>query len=177
MDAAQNFEGEPGAFEGGPEVKAWLRNLELIYDAKGLNPQERFLHTLRLLKKSALKVYEYAHPTTYPQLCDMLVQRFSDKHDRFHKFQELVALRQGGGGLDSYMDQFMELHAQIPDMSTQDSLALYLGVLESAVRVHLLGAQHVATLERALEESRIFANAHRVLGYVLRGVRSFWMTR
>ena len=29
------------------------------------------------------------------------------------------------------------------------------------VRVHLLGSQHVTTLERALEESRIFANAHR----------------
>ena len=29
------------------------------------------------------------------------------------------------------------------------------------VRIHLLGSQHVTTLERALEESRIFANAHR----------------
>ena len=33
--------------------------------------------------------------------------------------------------------------------------------LEPTVRIHLLGSQHVGTLERALEESRIFANAHR----------------
>ena len=29
------------------------------------------------------------------------------------------------------------------------------------MRIHLLGSQHVGTLERALEESHIFANAHR----------------
>ena len=56
-------------------------------------------------------------------------------------------------------------------MNPHDSLALYLGGLEPAVRVPLLGAQHVATLERALEESRIFANDHR--GF---GVRSSWRT-
>ena len=79
-------------------MKAWLRTLELIFDAKGLTMEERFLHTLPMLAKSALKIYEHSHPTTYPQLCDMLTQRFSDKHDRFHKFQQLVALRQEAGG-------------------------------------------------------------------------------
>ena len=74
-----------------------------IFDAKRLNPEERFLHTLPLLAKSALKIFEYSHPTSYPQLCDMLTQRFSDKHDHFHKFSQLVALRQGLGGLDDYM--------------------------------------------------------------------------
>jgi len=28
------------------DVKAWIRTLELIYDAKGLTTEERFLHTL-----------------------------------------------------------------------------------------------------------------------------------
>ena len=65
-----------------------------IFDSKGLNLAERFLHTLPLLAKSALKVYEASHPTTYAKLCDMLTQRFSDKHERFLKFQELIALRQ-----------------------------------------------------------------------------------
>ena len=46
-------------------------------------------------------------------------------------------------------------------MSALDSLDIYLGGLDPMVRVHLLGSQHVTTLERALEESRIFANAHR----------------
>ena len=79
------------------DVKAWLRTLELIFDAKRLNPEEGFLHALPLLAKSALKIYEYSHPTSYPQLCEMLTQRFSDKHDRFHKFSQLVGLATGTG--------------------------------------------------------------------------------
>ena len=96
----------------------------------------------------------------------MLTQRFSDKHDRFHKFSQLVALRQGLGGLDDYMEKFLELQTQVPDMSALDTLDIYLGGLDPTVRVPLLGSQHLTTLERALEESRIFANAHR--GYGIR---------
>ena len=55
----------------------------------------------------------------------------------------------------------LELRTQVPDMSAVDSLDIYLVGLDPMVRIHLLGSQHVATLERALEESRIFANAHR----------------
>ena len=36
-----------------------------------------------------------------------------------------------------------------------------LGGLDPMVRIHLMGSQQVTTVERALEESRIFANAHR----------------
>ena len=75
-----------------------------------------------------------------------------------------MALRQQVEGLDAYMDKFMELYAQVPDMSPHDSLAIYLGGLEASARIHLLGAQHVSTLERALYETRIFANAHRGFG-------------
>ena len=89
-------------------MKAWLRTLELIFDAKRLNPEERFLHALPLLEKSALNIYEYSHPTSYPQLCEVLTQRFSDKHDRFHKFSQLVALRQGPGGLYEYMEKYLD---------------------------------------------------------------------
>ena len=142
-------------------MKAWLRTLELIFDAKGLTREERFLHTIHLLAKSALKIFEYSHPTSYPQLGDMLTQRFSDKHDRFHKFSQPVALRQGQWGLDAYMEQFLELQTQVPDMSPLDALDIYLWGLQPTVHIHLLGSQHVVTLERALEESRIFANAHR----------------
>ena len=39
-----------------------------------------------------------------------------------------------------------------------------MGGLEASVRIHLFGAQHVSTLERALEETRIYANAHRGFG-------------
>ena len=46
-------------------------------------------------------------------------------------------------------------------MSALDSLDIYLGGLYPMERVHLLGSKNVTTLERALEESRIFANAHR----------------
>ena len=46
-------------------------------------------------------------------------------------------------------------------MSALDTLDIYLVGLEPTVRIRLLGSQHVGTLERALEESRIFANAHR----------------
>ena len=85
------------------------------------------MHTLPLLAKSALKIYEYSHLTSYPQLCEMLAQRFSDKHDRFHTFYQLVALRHGQGGLDAYMVQFLELQTQVPDMSPLDAMDIYLG--------------------------------------------------
>ena len=78
-------------------MNAWIRTSELIYDAKGLTIEERFLNTLPLLAKSALKIYEYPYPTTYSELCNILVQRFSDAHDRFHKFQDLAVLRQHVG--------------------------------------------------------------------------------
>ena len=39
----------------------------------------------------------------------MLTQRFSDKHDRFHQFSQLVSLRKGPGGLDEYMEKNLEL--------------------------------------------------------------------
>ena len=32
------FHGEPARFDGSGDVKAWLRTLELIFDAKRLNP-------------------------------------------------------------------------------------------------------------------------------------------
>ena len=47
------FRGEPAHFDGVVEVKAWIRTLELIYDAKRLTIEERFLHTIPLLTKSA----------------------------------------------------------------------------------------------------------------------------
>ena len=108
-------------------MKAWLRTLELIFHAKRLNPEERFLHTIPSLATSALKIYEYSHPTSYPQLSDMLTQRFSDEHDRFHIFSQLVALRQGPGGLDEYMEKFLELQTQVSDMSALDAMDIYLG--------------------------------------------------
>ena len=150
--------------DGVGDVKAWIRTLELIYDVKWLTIEERFLHTIPVLAKSALKVYEYSHPTTYPESCHLLIQRRGDKYDRFHKFQDLAALRRHGEGLDAYIDKFMELDAQVPDMSPQDSLAIYFGGLEASVRSHLLGAQHVSTLEKALLVTRIFANAHHGFG-------------
>ena len=36
------FYGEPARFDGSGDVKAWLRTLDLIFDAKRLNPEERF---------------------------------------------------------------------------------------------------------------------------------------
>ena len=66
----------------------------------------------------------------------MLKQRFSDKHDRFHKFYQLVALRQELGGLDEYMEKFLELQTQVPDMSALNSLDIYLGGSDPMVRVH-----------------------------------------
>ena len=53
-------------FDGSWDVKAWLRTLELIFDAKWLSPEERFLHTLPLLAKSVLKTYEYSHTHIIP---------------------------------------------------------------------------------------------------------------
>ena len=79
-----------------------------------------------MLEKSALNIYEYSHPTSDTQLCDMLTQRFADKHDRFHKFSQLVALRQRPGGLYEYMEKFLELQTQVPDMSALDTLIIYM---------------------------------------------------
>ena len=87
--------------------------------------------------KVSIKIYEYSHPTSYAQLCDMLTQRFSDKHARFHKFSQLVALRQGPGGLDKYMEKFLELQTQVPNMSALDALDIYFGGLDFMARIHL----------------------------------------
>ena len=65
----------------------------------------------------------------------MLTQRFSDKHDRFHKFSQRVALRQGLGGLDEYMEKKLELQTQVPDMSALDSLDICFWGLDPVVRV------------------------------------------
>ena len=46
---------------------------------------------------------------------------------------------------------FLELQTQVHDMSALDSLDIYLGGLEPTVRIHLLGSQHVGTLECVLE--------------------------
>ena len=67
------FLGNPAHFNGAGDVKAWMGTLELIFDAKGLNTEERFLHTLPLLANSALKIYEYSHPTIYSESCNILV--------------------------------------------------------------------------------------------------------
>ena len=40
------FWGELAHSDGVVDVKAWIRTLELIYDAKCLTTEERFLHTL-----------------------------------------------------------------------------------------------------------------------------------
>ena len=58
-------------FDEARDVKAWLRTVELIFDAKRLNHEKRILHTLPLLEMSALKIYEYSHTTSYSQLCEM----------------------------------------------------------------------------------------------------------
>ena len=134
--------------------------MELYFDAKRLTLEARFLHTLHLLAKSALNIYECSHPTSYTQLCEMLIRRFPTKHERFYKFSRLLALQQGPVGLDKYMMTFFELQTQIPDMSALDTLDIYLGGLEHAVRIHLLDTQNAATLECALEESRIFAKTY-----------------
>ena len=98
----------------------------LIYDAKGLSAEKHVRYTLPLLDRPALKLYEYAHPTTFAELLDQLVSRFCGKHDRFHKFQELVALHQREADLDGNMDRFVDMFAQVADMCAQDFLAVYL---------------------------------------------------
>ena len=140
---------------------AWLRNLELIFDSKKLTPEARFLHTLHLLANSALAIYERSHHTSYVQFCEMPIRRFSPEHDRFYKFSQLLELRQGPGGLDEYMMNFLELQTQVPDMSALDTLDIYFGGMEPTETIHLLDNRHAWTLECALEESRNFANAHR----------------
>ena len=87
-----------------------------------------------------------------------------------------MALRQHVEGLYAYMDKFMELYAHVPDMSPQDSLAICFGGLDASVRIHLLGAQHVSTMERALEETRIYANAHHGFGVVRPASMRLWTT-
>ena len=102
-------------------------------------------------------MYERSHPTSYTQLCEMLIRRFSPEHDRFHKYSQLLALRHGPWGLDEYMKTFLELQTQIPDMSALDTLDIYLGGLDPTVRIHLLDTQNAWTLKCALDESREFA--------------------
>ena len=96
-----------------------------------------------------------------------MIARLCDKYDHVHKFHELITLHQRGSDLDGYMVRSKDLFAQVPNMSAQDSL--YLGCVEPSVRVDLLVAAHVDTLKRALEETRIYANAHMGVGVLPSG--------
>ena len=59
------------------------------------------------------------------------------------------------------MEKIIELQTQVPDMSALETQDIYSGGLDPMVRISLFGPQHVTTLARALEESRIFSNAHQ----------------
>ena len=80
------FHLELAQFDGTGDVKTWLRNLELIFDAKRLTLEARFLHNLHLLAKSAFNIYECSHPTSYTQLCEMLIRRFLPRMTDFINF-------------------------------------------------------------------------------------------
>ena len=122
------FREGPPRFYGSMEVRGWLRTLGLIYDAKGIYADERFRYTLPLLDGPALKMNEYANPATFVDLSNQLISSFCDKHDRFHKFQKLVALHQRGSDVDGYIDKFMAIFAQVPNMSAQDSISASVAV-------------------------------------------------
>ena len=94
----------------------------------------------------------------------MLHPRSSDKHDRFHKFFQLVALRQGPFGLDGFIEKKIELQTWVRNTSAFDTADIYLGGLDHMVRIHSSGSRHGTALERASAESRILANAHRSNG-------------
>ena len=49
------FRGEPAHFDGAVDVKAWIRTLELIFDAKGLNVEEPFFEHPSLAGKFGIK--------------------------------------------------------------------------------------------------------------------------
>ena len=65
----------------------------------------------------------------------------------FHSWWRCDRVR---GELDEYKVKLLELQTQVPDMSMLDTLDIYLGGLEPTVRIHILGFNHVVSLERAL---------------------------
>ena len=58
------FKMDPPTFSGKGDFREWKRKIELIYEAKGLTPEEKLTWTLPLLQESAARVATHTAPTT-----------------------------------------------------------------------------------------------------------------
>ena len=75
---------DPPTFSGKGDFREWKRKIELLYEAKGLTPEEKLTWTLPLLQESAARVAMNTAPTAYRQLMTVLITRFTDGNDEYH---------------------------------------------------------------------------------------------
>ena len=59
------FKMDPPTFSGKGDFREWKRKIELIYEAKGLTPEEKLTWTLPLLQDSAARQATRTNLTTY----------------------------------------------------------------------------------------------------------------
>ena len=56
----------------------------MIYEARGLTPEEKLTWTLPLLQDNAARLATHTNPATYRELMTALTTRFADGNDEFH---------------------------------------------------------------------------------------------
>ena len=62
------FKMDPPTFSGKGDFRERKRKTELIYEAKGLTPEEKLTWTLPLLQESAARVATHTAPTTHREI-------------------------------------------------------------------------------------------------------------
>ena len=147
-------------FSGKGDFCEWKRKIELIYEAKGLTPEEKLTWTLPLLQDSAARLDTHTNPTTYRELMTALTTRFTDGNDEFHYRVALGENRQTGS-IQDYVDRFLDLSSRLPNLADAEAKYALISGLKSEVQIHLLGQAHVTTLREALAELRVYAQARR----------------
>ena len=132
----------------------------MIYEAKGLTPEEKLTWTLPLLQDSAARLATHTNPTTYRELMTALTTSFTDGNDEFHYRVALGENRQTWS-IEDYVDRFLDLSSKLPNLADAEAKYALINGLKSEVQIHLLGQSHGPTLREALAELRVHAQARQ----------------
>ena len=136
------FKMDPPTFSGKGDFREWKRNIELIYEAKGLTPEEKLTWTLPLLQESAARVATHTAPTTYRELMTALTTRFADGNDDFH-CQVAMGEHSHTGSIEDYVDCLLDLSSRLPNLVDADAKYALISDLKSEIQIHLLEQAHV----------------------------------
>ena len=113
------------------------RRFKLIYEVKGITPEEKLTWTLPLLQECAARVATHTAPSNYRELMSALTTRFTDGHDEFHCRVALCENCQTGS-IEDYVDCFLYLYSKLPNLADGEAKYALTNGLTAKVQMHLL---------------------------------------